>query len=147
VVLRALCSVSILLLAGLLSAGCFSGDEPDRGSRQATFETVTPADVAPRVESGEVLLVDVREDAEWAAGRAPGAMHVPLDAVAGQLEQVRKAAAGRPVAFICRSGRRSAEAARIAAESGLPGVINVDGGMSGWVDAGLPIRPRKGRVL
>jgi rhodanese-related sulfurtransferase len=140
-------TVSTLLVAGLVLAGCLSGGESDRGPRQTSFETVTAAGVAPRVESGKVLLVDVREDAEWAAGRAPGAMHVPLDGLAAQLEQVRKVAAGRPVAFICRSGRRSAEAARTAVESGLPEVINVDGGMSGWVDAGLPIQPRKGRVL
>ena len=113
----------------------------------AAFETVTPADIAPRVDAGEVLLVDVREDDEWEAGHAEEAIHVPLATVGGRLAENEAEAGGRPVAFICRSGNRSAQASQIAVDGGLETVINVDGGMGAWVDAGLPIVPADGEIL
>jgi rhodanese-related sulfurtransferase len=142
---------AILLAAVLLVAGC-GGDaatETDAPSApaRAAATTVTPSAIAPRAASGEVLLVDVREDPEWAAGRAPDAIHVPLAQVEAELPALRVKAAGRPIAFICRSGRRSAQAAQIAADAGVAGVINVDGGMGAWVDAGLPLVPEGGTVV
>jgi rhodanese-related sulfurtransferase len=138
-------ALALMLALGL--TGCMGGDSSDRNAPPARVTQTTPAEIAPRVETGEVLLVDVREDEEWVAGRARDAMHVPLATVGAQLEQIRRTAAGRPVAFICRSGRRSAEAAQVAVEAGMTEVLNVDGGMGAWVGAGLPIQPRKGRVL
>ena len=157
-------SVLALAAVALTAAGC--GDD-DAGSPQAvatipgtaspgpapqdaqdgSFTTVTPAEIAPRLVAGEVFLVDVREDAEWEAGRASFATHVPLAEVGDRLDEIREGAAGRPVAFICRSGNRSAQAARTAVDGGVPDVINVDGGMGAWVDAGLPIVPADGTVL
>ena len=53
------------------------------------------------------MLLDVREDDEWAAGRAPGAVPVPMTQLAERLEDVPD---GAPVYVICRSGGRSARA-------------------------------------
>jgi rhodanese-related sulfurtransferase len=138
--------LALALMLSLGLGGCMGGGSERAGSTVRVTQT-TPAEVAPRVEAGEVLLVDVREEEEWVAGRAPDAMHVPLATVGDQLGQITRTAAGRPVAFICRSGRRSAEAAQVAAEGGVSEVLNVDGGMAAWVGADLPIKPRKGRVL
>lgn len=146
---------ALLLATAALAAaaGCGGTDTPDRpavaaettGERVAVA-TVSPAEIAPAVRAGRTLLVDVREPAEWEAGRAPKAMHVPLADVARRLGEIRARAAGRPVAFICRTGRRSAMAARTAVAGGLPDVTNVDGGMGAWARAGLPLTPRDGRV-
>jgi rhodanese-related sulfurtransferase len=77
------------------------------------------------------------------AGRDPRAAR----AGRGRAPALRVKAAGRPIAFICRSGRRSAQAAQIAADAGVAGVINVDGGMGAWADAGLPLVPEGGTVV
>ncbi|MDQ0766338.1 MBL fold metallo-hydrolase [Streptomyces canus] len=85
----------------------------------------------------ESVLLDVREHAEWAAGHAPGAVHAPLSELAcgGRLP---RAAEDRPVVTICRSGKRSREAAELLAARGLD-VVDVLGGMGAWVEAGLGV--------
>lgn len=84
-------------------------------------------------QAAEVLLLDVREDDEWAAGRAPGAVHLPL----GDL-QASAVPTDRPVLAICRSGIRSGKAATVLAAAGVD-VRNVAGGMHAWAAAGLPV--------
>ena len=83
---------------------------------------------------GGAVLVDVREDDEWAVGHAPDAVHVPL----GEVGKAAGRLAGRRVMVVCRSGNRSAEAAEARAEAGVD-VTNVAGGMSSWAAAGLPV--------
>lgn len=80
-----------------------------------------------------VLLVDVREPDEWAAGHAPGAFHRPL----GKLDPAKLPAADS-VYVICQSGGRSARATRVLVDAGID-AHNVTGGMSAWHAAGLPI--------
>jgi len=84
-------------------------------------------------EAGEALLLDVREDDEWAAGRAPGAEHVPLGSL-----QPGAVPTDRPVLALCRSGNRSGKAAQALAAAGVD-VRNVTGGMKAWAAAGLPV--------
>ncbi len=90
--------------------------------------------------------MDVREDGEWAAGRAPGAVHVPLAQLEGRLGELDRRRGERAIAFVCRTDRRSAQAARLAVEAGLDDVLDVRGGMGAWARAGLPLEPRGGRV-
>jgi GntR family transcriptional regulator len=98
-----------------------------------TVPGVDPAVAAALVDSGDALLVDVREDDEWAAGHSPKATHMPL----AQLNPVA-IPHGAPVITICRSGARSARAAATLAAAGIA-VSNLDGGMKAWAAAGLPI--------
>jgi len=130
-------ALTVLLALALLVAGC---------GADAEVRAVAPQDVAADVAANRVLLVDVREDGEWAAGRAPGAVHVPLAELEGRLDELDRRRGDRPLAFVCRTGRRSAEAARLAVEAGLDDVLDVQGGMGAWVRAGLPLVPRDGRV-
>ena len=98
-----------------------------------TFPSVDPTVAAVLVDSGAALLLDVREDDEWAAGHSPNASHVPL----GQLDPAA-VPSGTPVIAICRSGARSARAAATLAAAGIS-VSNLDGGMQAWAAAGLPL--------
>jgi rhodanese-related sulfurtransferase len=97
----------------------------------------------PQIEAAKVpddgLLVDVREDDEWAAGHAAGALHVPMsDFVARSGEVTAKAADGGPVYVVCRSGGRSAQVTQYLRQQGLD-AVNVDGGMLDWEAAGRPL--------
>lgn len=97
---------------------------------------IDAAEAARRLAAGEIVLVDVREKAEWRSGHARGARHVPLSRLGKHLEEL--AAHGPPVAFVCRSGHRSAAACAAARRNGIE-VVNVRGGMSAWLRAGLPV--------
>jgi rhodanese-related sulfurtransferase len=93
-------------------------------------------DAARRLETGEIILVDVREPSEWRGGHARQARHVPLATVRHQLDLLARH--GKPVAFVCRSGHRSAQACRAARAHGIK-ALNVRGGMPAWARAGLPV--------
>lgn len=80
----------------------------------------------------ECVLLDVREDEEWAAGHAPGAVHVPMSQLQGRLGDVP---AGSPLYVICRSGGRSARVTAYLNGNGWD-ALNVEGGMLEWESAG-----------
>jgi len=92
-----------------------------------------PADVSHRA-----VLLDVRENHEWAAGHAPGAVHVPLGTLGQRVAEVASIARERQVVVVCAVGARSQRAAVFLAASGLD-TVNVADGMQGWASAGRPI--------
>jgi rhodanese-related sulfurtransferase len=101
---------------------------------------LTPEQVAERL--GAVQLVDVREDAEWDAGRIAGARHVRLADVAAQAQSIDRE---RPVVFYCRSGARSGMATAAFRRAGYE-AYNLDGGLLAWAQRGLPLEPEGGEV-
>ena len=84
------------------------------------------------------LLLDVREPSEYAAVHAVNAKLLPLGQVESRLQELA-AFKDQPVAVICRSGRRSAQAVAMLQEAGFTQVVNVQGGTSAWVEAGLDV--------
>ena len=88
------------------------------------------------------LALDVREQAEWDAGRIAGALHVPLNELGLRYEELPQ---DRQIVCVCRSGGRSGMATQALARAGLD-IENLDGGMKGWLAAGLPIEPPGGHV-
>ncbi|MFJ1975513.1 rhodanese-like domain-containing protein [Streptomyces sp. NPDC087903] len=108
---------------------------------------VTAAQARQRATDGDAVLLDVREQVEWKAGHAPGAVHVPLSRlVAGKA--LPAAAEGRPLVVICRSGHRSQQAAKLLNERGAE-AVDVKGGLNAWASAGLPVvddRGSSGRI-
>jgi rhodanese-related sulfurtransferase len=103
-------------------------------------KTLAPNEAAAALERGELQLVDVREAAELAEVGVEGAKHIPLRMLPARLGELDP---GRPVAFLCRSGSRSAVATRAAAKAGLD-AANVRGGVIAWSRAGLPLTSRGG---
>jgi rhodanese-related sulfurtransferase len=102
-------------------------------SQPARLPDLDPAAAQDLLRRGAAVLLDVREPAEWAAGHAPQAEHLPLGRLSpGALPQ------GRPVVAVCRSGNRSGKAADALAAAGVP-VHNLAGGMKAWALAGLPV--------
>lgn len=99
-----------------------------------TLPTVDPREV------GDDLLLDVREDEEWAAGRAPSAVHLPMSELVQRIDEVPT---DRPVAVVCRSGHRSAQVTAYLVANGRT-ARNVDGGMSAWAALGLPLEAEPG---
>lgn len=92
---------------------------------------VDAAEAVQLVRDGAVLL-DVREQAEWDAGHAPQAVHLPLGRIA---EAPGRITAGRQVVVVCRSGNRSATATSALRAQGIE-ALNLRGGMHAWAGAG-----------
>jgi hydroxyacylglutathione hydrolase len=107
----------------------------DAGLATETYATGTPRDLAPRIESGEVKLIDVRSDEEWKSGRIAEADHRFLGRLPDNVSNIENS---KPIVTQCQSGARSAIAASILQANGLE-VINMTGGFGAWADAGLPI--------
>ncbi len=99
------------------------------GSRAATADSQS-AD--SQIAAAQIL--DVREDAEVAEGKIPGALHIALGELPGRLAELDKSL---PVIAVCRSGRRSAAAVDILSGAGFT-AHNLTGGMLDWTAAGLP---------
>lgn len=85
-----------------------------------------------------VLLLDVREQDEYAAVHAPDSTLIPLGKLSSRLAEIQKYK-DKPVAVVCRSGRRSAQAVELLRNAGFAQAVNVEGGMNAWESAGLPV--------
>lgn len=104
------------------------------------YQSVDAQQAAALIADGAILL-DVREPAEWQAGHAPRARHIPLGQLSARLAELP---ANRPVITVCRSGARSRQAAALLARDGRH-VHNLTGGMHAWTNAGLPLQTKGGR--
>ena len=101
---------------------------------------VAPLDGAARVRSGAAILIDVREPREWANGVAEHAVLLSLDDLTGARNRWRPflAQAGRrELLLYCKSGGRSAIAARLLVSEGFR-AANA-GGLAEWTHAGWPV--------
>lgn len=92
--------------------------------------------LADQIINNEVTLIDVRAQTEWDEGHLPHAQHLMLGYLADRAEEVVN---GKPIVVQCRSGNRSAVGASILQAKGAKEVINMAGGFTEWIDAGLPV--------
>jgi len=105
---------------------------------KARVKETNVADVKRRMESGEkFLLVDVREDNEWAQGHLPGAVHMGRGVIERDIE-ARVPETGTKMILYCGGGFRSALVADNLQKMGYTSVESMDGGWRGWTEAGLP---------
>lgn len=113
---------------------------------------VMPWDVAGlRAGKPDLMILDVRERAEFEAAHIAGALNVPrgiLEAACeydyAETEPQLVEARERPILVVCRSGSRSALAAVVMGLLGYREVYNLKLGMKGWNDADLPLVDGRG---
>ncbi len=95
-------------------------------------------EVQKRLDTGEAfILIDVREESEWAKGHLPGAVHLSKGVIERDIENAVPAKT-TPLVLYCGGGFRSALAADNLQKMGYTDVISMDGGWRGWTQAGLP---------
>jgi len=91
-----------------------------------------------RLDAGEkMVLVDVREESEWARGHVAGAVYLGKGVIERDIEQ-RIPDACATIVLYCGGGFRSALTADNLQKMGYKNVISMDGGWKGWVEAGYP---------
>jgi sulfur-carrier protein adenylyltransferase/sulfurtransferase len=96
-----------------------------------------------RIESGEPVVVDVREQDEWDEGHIPGAVHVPRGHLESRIERLAPDTS-RPVVVYCSAGNRSAFAAKTLTDLGYEDVVSLAGGFTDWKRNGFPVQLQAG---
>ena len=81
-------------------------------------------------------MLDVRNAAEYAGEHIPGSLHIPYGDLAGRLDELPR---DRPIAAICRGGKRSGLAASILQREGFADVVHVGQGVGVWRAGGHPV--------
>ena len=97
---------------------------------------LSPQQVKDGLNAGRVLLIDVREPDEFAAGHVPGAVNLPLSSFRAD---ALPPASDVPVVLMCRSGHRAAQALAIAQAAGRADIDIYPGSMIDWKAAGGPV--------
>ncbi len=107
-------------------------------ARKQVAETTVDA-VFGKMERGEkFVLVDVREESEWARGHLPGAIYLGKGVIERDIEQ-RVPDTSTPLVLYCGGGYRSALAADNLQKMGYTNVESMDGGVRGWREKGYPL--------
>jgi len=105
---------------------------------KAKVKETNVADVKRRMDAGEkFLLVDVREDNEWANGHLPSAVHMGRGIIERDIETAVPDT-GTKMVLYCGGGFRSALVADNLQKMGYLNVESMYGGWKGWLAAGLP---------
>jgi hydroxyacylglutathione hydrolase len=123
-----------LALIGYDDVRGYASPDPSPGEESHRIEQLDARAAAARA-ADDGLLLDVREESEWSAGHAPGAMHIPYEQLR---ERAHELPLDRPIVTYCASGVRSSLASSLLEASGRD-VANLRGGFTAWRSAGLPI--------
>ncbi|RPJ27326.1 MAG: molybdopterin-synthase adenylyltransferase MoeB [Chloroflexi bacterium] len=110
----------------------------EEGSAGANWD-ITATELAERVKTNHLKLVDVREPHELEISRLPDAVNIPLGQLAARLAELDSA---EEMVIFCKSGSRSARGLELLASAGFKKVKNLKGGINAWakeVDTNLPI--------
>ncbi len=91
-----------------------------------------------RTAGEDHVLIDIREESEWAAGHAAGAVHIGKGIIERDIES-KVPDKNATMVLYCGGGYRSALAADALRQMGYQRVISLDGGWRAWVKAGLPV--------
>lgn len=89
-------------------------------------------------EGADVVLIDTREESEWAAGHAAGAVHLSKGIIERDIERTVPEP-GRRMVLYCGGGYRSALAADNLQKMGYTNVYSLAGGWRAWMEAGMQV--------
>jgi len=119
------------LLVFLFLSGCISGSEWERVDVIAFDEAIS--------EDNGGFLLDVRTTSEWEQDgyieNATLIPHTQLESREGELPQDKDSL----ILLYCRSGNRSQDAAQTLVDMGFTNIIELESGITGWKDAGMPV--------
>ena len=122
-----------LIAIAFLSGGMLLWPVVNRGMAGATLGTLQ----ATRMMNDQgAVVVDVRTSAEFLAGHLPNARNIPNEDLAKRAGELP---AGKPLIVVCANGSRAGKAAATLRAAGRQDVFCLEGGISGWQQAGLPL--------
>lgn len=99
---------------------------------------LSSAEAVTLINRSNALVLDVRDDAEFAAGHIADAMHIPVANLEARLGELKKYI-NKPILVNCQRGARSAKACAILRKAEFTQIHNLQGGLNAWVEAKLPV--------
>ena len=99
---------------------------------------VEPAGAVMLINRKDALVIDVRDDKEYAEGHITGARHIPESQVMERLAELERYKT-KPVIIACASGRRGAAMAGTLRKQGFTEAVTLRGGIAAWRQAGMPL--------
>ena len=129
-----------LLIMGLIAiVGLIIWTEFSRATRK--YKMVSTNEAVQLMNRDNTVVLDVREDSEIRDGKIKGARHIPLAKLKTRIAEL-EACKAQPLLVYCRSGNRSAHACSVLTQEGFTDVYNLNGGVSAWETANLPLSKR-----
>ena len=122
-------TVALVLISG--GALLWPALQP-RGKRASSLQ------VTQLLNRGKTTIVDVRTPQEFAIGHLRDAKNIPLADLATQISELDKSKS-RSVVIVCQTGARADKAVRQLAAAGFDDVVSLEGGLTAWQAAGLPV--------
>lgn len=101
----------------------------DEDWNELAYRELQPDEALRRYTAGDVVILDVRTLPEWRGGHIPGAVHIPLDELAGRYQELDPE---QETLVVCAHGIRSAAAGQWLSQAGFDSVGNIRYGMAGW---------------
>ncbi|MDP3088333.1 MAG: rhodanese-like domain-containing protein [Methylotenera sp.] len=129
---------SNILLIGLALGSGFMLLLPLLKKGAGGVPNLSPAESVTLINRSNALVLDVRDDAEFASGHIAEAVHIPLANLAGRIAELKKYQ-NKTILVNCQRGMRSAKACDILRQAEFTQVHNLQGGLIAWVDAKLPV--------
>lgn len=102
------------------------------------FKRVGPAQVTALMNREDAVVIDIRPAAEFKAGHIPNSRHIPAAQLAADHKQLAHAKA-LPVVLVCKTGQTAAAAAKPLLQAGFEKVHVLEGGITAWQQADLPL--------
>lgn len=107
------------------------------------YNTISPLLAVAKMNEMKTVVVDVRDQTEFASGHIQEAIHLPMDKLPNELHKI-EAHKNDPVLVICQNGTRATSAGRLLTKAGFEQVFVISGGMESWqTDYKLPIKKSK----
>lgn len=100
------------------------------------FERINAEMAKQLIDKGDMVVVDVREPAEWSQGHIAEAVHIPLGTL---MSRPRELLQQDGIIFVCSEGIRSAVACEVAAAIGRTQLYNLEGGTTAWLKQGYSL--------
>jgi len=110
---------------------------------RSEISEIDATEARDRIDAGEPVVVDVREQDEWDEGHIARAVHIPRGHLESRIERLAPDTS-RPVIVYCSAGNRSAFAAKTLADLGYEDVVSLAGGFTDWKRNGFPVQLQTG---
>ncbi len=105
---------------------------------------IGPTLAKQKLSAGGSTILDVRTDIEFSEQQIPGSLHIPLDLLAKNHTQLDSSS---HFSLLCLSGTRATKAAEILNANGFENLDIIEGGLTSWVAAGLPVEKTSRKML
>ena len=127
-----------VLLIGLALGSAFMLLWPMLKRSAGGVANLTPNEAVLLINRTNAIVLDVRDDAEFAAGHIMDARHIPMAQLADRIKEIRKFQ-DKPVLVNCQAGVRSSKACDVLQKHEFSKIYNLQGGLNAWVQAKLPV--------